>query len=196
MFISFEGIDGSGKSTLSNLLCEELETRNIDYVFSREPGGTELGEEIRNILLNFKGNIFKKSELLLFLAARNQQVEEIVIPTLNSHKWLIMDRFCDSTYAYQAFGRGLDLEEIIVLNNFATESIVPDKTFYVKVEPFVAASRQTSKDRISCNNKDFYNKVSNGFDHVAGMYPERIVTLDGNQTPEKLIEIVKKNLFV
>jgi len=196
MFISFEGIDGSGKSTLANLLCKELELRAIDYIFSREPGGTKLGEKIRNILLDFKGNVSSKSELLLFLAARNQQIEEIITPALNNHKWLVVDRFCDSTYAYQVFGRGLDLEETIMLNNFATESIVPNKTFYIKIDPCVAISRQTSKDRISCNNKDFYNKVSNGFDYVAGMYPERIITLDGSQTPEELMKIIKRNIFV
>ena len=142
-FISFEGIDGSGKSTQANLLIDRLSSMNIESLFLREPGGTTISEEIRTVLLNNrKDEMSSRTEALLMCASRAQLTKDIIIPEMKAGKWIIADRFADSTLAYQGGGRGINLDWLIRLNEFATYGIEPDLTFYIDIDPEVGFQRR------------------------------------------------------
>lgn len=182
LIISFEGIDGSGKTTQINLLKKRLETDGIDVQLFREPGGTELSEVIRGILLNPEIEINSVTELLLFSSARSQLIAEKVKPFLANEGVIILDRFFDSTVAYQGYGRGsVSLEQIYQLNKIASHGITPDITFYLRVDLETAEKRRSnlSKDRMERSGDDFYRNVIRGFDVISKSEP-RFSELDAS----------------
>ncbi|MFN1833973.1 dTMP kinase [Balneola sp. MJW-20] len=181
MLITFEGIDGSGKSTQIGLLREALEKEGLEVSVFREPGGSDVSEMIRGILLNPELEIDPVTELLLFSAARSQLVAEQVNPLLKENKIVILDRFYDSTIAYQGYGRAsLPLEQIQQINTIAAHSLVPDLTFYIKLSREDAEERisHVRKDRMESAGESFFDKVIEGFDHLAEN-ETRFVTVNG-----------------
>ena len=179
--ISFEGIDGCGKSTQIKILSDKLTLNNIDNIVIREPGDTEISNKIRNILLDKNNKIGEKSETLLFLSARAQLVEEKIIPFSNNNI-VICDRFIDSTVAYQGYGRNQDINTINTLNNFATGSMYPDITFILEIDPKESFKRLNSNflDRMELSGIDFLEKVSKGYKQIASSNKNRCKVIDCN----------------
>lgn len=198
MLITFEGGEGAGKTTLINRLEKELSLQGLHLVKTREPGGSLLSEHIRSWLLNLDFNIKvgKKAELLLFLAARAQHLEELIIPALQAKKIVFCDRFNDSTVVYQGLARGLGFEKTEALCNLVCDQIVPDLTFFLDVDPEIGLERtkRTRKenahdgemDRIESEGLEFHKLVQAGFRRLAKENPKRIHTLDANQ-PEDAV---------
>ncbi len=166
-FISFEGIDGCGKTTQINLLSKYLDSIDHDNVIVREPGGTKVSEKIRKILLDNNNQISNETETLLFLSARSQLVNEIVSKNIIENKFTICDRYIDSTLAYQGYGRGLDLKKIRLLNDFATSNIKPDLTFILDIKLSDSIKRiGKNRDRMEESGLDFLRKVSLGYQKI------------------------------
>lgn len=188
MFITFEGIDGSGKSTQIDLLKQKLVDNGHEVTVFREPGGTEISEQIRKILLNTDANIDPVTELLLFSAARSQLIVEKVIPLLKKNTVVILDRFYDSTTAYQGYGRNsVSLKHIQEINEIASHQLQPDITFYLKISLEQAHKRteKQDKDRMERSGDDFYRKVIKGFDALS-VSEDRFVTLDATAPREQI----------
>lgn len=179
IFITFEGIEASGKSTQARMLCDYLTRKGYSPVLTREPGGTNLGRKIRDILLSHTDEIFPPvAELLLYEADRNIHLHNIIKPALDCGSIVVCDRFFDSTTAYQHYGRGIDLNIVRLLNSLASEGLNPDITFLLDLDVEVAFSRLKEKDRMESQGIEFYRKVREGFLELARMYPERIVVID------------------
>jgi dTMP kinase len=190
VLVSFEGIDGSGKSTQIRYLTDRLEQEGIKFRVFREPGGTELSEAIRAILLNPEMTINPVAELLLFSAARSQLVSEQVIPLLNEDYVVILDRFFDSTTAYQGYGRSsIPIHEIRELNRIASHGLLPDVTFYMKIDLDDARKRTTGlrKDRMENSGDRFYELVSEGYNELA-TNEVRFKTLDARRSEQEIHE--------
>ena len=188
--ITLEGGEGSGKSTQVKRLVAALRECGREVVVVREPGGTPLAEEVRRLLKDQEADVpVDRAELLLFLAARAQLVERVIRPALAQGKWVVSDRFSDSTLAYQGYGRGLDLELIRRVNAFACSDLKPDLTLLLDVDPEVSASRMrrregdtaTSADRIERAGAEFHARLRQGFRRLAAAEPERIVVIDANR---------------
>ena len=182
MFFSFEGIDGSGKTTQARLLAEALRTRGYEVTEVREPGGTHLGEAVRALLLDPNREIDERAELLLFSAARAQLVTEVIRPALDSGAIVIADRFSDSSTAYQGGGRGVASEPILmVLHEFATKGTTPDRTFLVDVPLDVASSRRDARelDRLEKSGRAFYSRVRDAYQTLTAL--DRVISVDGTQ---------------
>lgn len=201
MFITFEGIDGSGKTTQLQLLAKYLQSKGYDVLVLREPGGVPLSESIRNILLNSVEDINPLTELLLFEASRSHLVHTIIQPALASGRVVLCDRYFDSTTAYQGYGRGLDIEMIAEFNSIATMGIIPDLTFYLDIEVSEAELRSERKiyDRIESSGTIFYSKVIAGFRDLAAKHSQRIKLIDSSQelsnTSRRIISIVDNFLL-
>lgn len=178
MLVSFEGIDGSGKGTQVQLFMDYLQRKSVDFIYVREPGGTPLGEQIREILLTGQ-TMTSKAELLLFLASRAQLVETVIKPSLAQGKLVVADRFADSSVAYQGFARGLGVDIVKKLNNFATGGLKPDLTFYIDISVELALLRKKSLDRIEAEGKDFFVKVREAYLNLIKEEPERFVLVNG-----------------
>ena len=180
--ITFEGIDGSGKSTQIKLISEILHKNNIDNIVIREPGGTEISEKIRDILLDNDNTISKYTEALLFLSSRSQLVNEVIKPALDRGCYILCDRYIDSTIAYQGHGRGIDLSQIKVLNDLAIESIYPDITFILDINVNTSLSRRLtkSKDRMEQVNENFLIKVRKAYLKIADDDKKRCIVVDCN----------------
>lgn len=201
-FITFEGGEGCGKSTQIRMLSEALAAKGIRTVVTREPGGTRLSELVRGLL---KGETedppCDRAELLLFLAARAQLVREVIEPALAEGAWVLSDRFSDSTFAYQGYGRGLPLDVIRVANDFACAGLKPDLTMLLEVDPVVAKARMrgreaktnTSADRIESAGDGFHERLRKGFIEMAAAEPSRIVRIDASPAPD---EVARKILAV
>lgn len=194
-FITFEGIEGSGKSTLANMLYEKLKVYDFPVVFTREPGGTEVGEKIREIILNKNFDIDPYSELFLFFSARRENVKKIIIPSLREGKIVICDRFDDSTFAYQGFGRNIPLRFITRVNKLVTEKIKPNLTFLIDVPVNIGFSRIKREDRIEMEEGDFHEKVRKGFLTMAKRAKKRVIVLNGENNLERNIEICEEITF-
>ena len=196
-FITFEGIDGSGKTTQIDLLEEELAKQDIATLILREPGGTRLSENIRNILLDRKNmNLFPSAESLLFVAARAQLMAEKIKPALKQDQFVICDRFSDSTVAYQGYGRGLNIEYLEELNNSATDSIQPDLTIILDVDPEKTALRMGNDlpDRMEATGMEFFIRVRKGYYEIAHRYPLRCVVIDGAQPKSEVFKSIMKEV--
>lgn len=196
-FITFEGGEGCGKSTQIRLLADRLRASGKDILLAREPGGTPLAERIRSLVreeLDDPPNA--RAETLLFLASRAQLVEGVLRPALASGKWVLCDRFADSTFAYQGYGRGFDLAELKRLNGFATGGLVPDRTVLLTVSPDVAARRMrmreaathTSADRMERAGDDFHKRLNEGFLSFAAAEPDRFSVIESDGTVEEVSE--------
>ncbi len=187
MLISFEGIDGSGKSTQLVMLREVLEDRGLTVVVIREPGATLLSESIREILLSTKQTITPTAELLLFSAARTQLVEKVIEPALNEGSIILCDRYVDSTTAYQGFGRKLDLDSVRLCNRIATRGVMPTVTFFIDVAYEQAQQRMQfdlgvgEPDRMERSGRDFFERVRYGYLQIAVDEPERFMVIDGSR---------------
>lgn len=183
MLITFEGIEGVGKTTQIKLLCDELKRKNLPFISIREPGGTPFSEQIRSILLSetFSGGAV--AELLLFEAARAELVKQVLIPALNTKKIVICDRFTDSTIAYQGYGRGLSLDMISSLNDFVTSGVKITRTYLLdnSLEIMKKRSTEKKKDRIENEDYDFHKRVKDGFINLAKQHPDRILLIDSTK---------------
>ena len=184
-FISFEGIDGCGKSTQVRLLMERLKKENIKSILVREPGGTTISEDLRAILLsNQNTNMESRTEALLMTASRSQLTNEKIIPALDKGVCVVADRFKDSTLAYQGGGRGLDLDFLLKLNDFATYDIDPDITFNIDLEAELAFDRSKSNesDRIENAGIDFQKRVRNSYVDISKRFFKRVITVNGEDS--------------
>ncbi|MCK4857792.1 MAG: dTMP kinase [candidate division Zixibacteria bacterium] len=194
IFITFEGIDGSGKSTQARLLYDLLTKRGYDLTFLREPGGTKVSEHIRKILLDRKNDsISPQTELLLYLAARAEVVDKIIAPALAAGRIVVADRFYDSTFAYQVYGRGLPVRIVRTANKFASAALTPDLTFLVDL-PVRAAQRRLhrAKDRLEAEGVRFQERVRRGFLQLAQAQPRRIKVLNGGKRIEDIFTQVEE----
>ncbi len=181
-FITFEGCEGSGKSTQVAMFREYLEKNGIDYVFTREPGGTEIAEKIRGIILDVKNaKMTDECEALLYSAARAQHIKEKIIPALNEGKLVLCDRYIDSSYAYQAYARGLGIDFIKKINSYAVENCMPDYTVFLNISSTDAFSRkggQDKDDRLEQVGLEFHKKVFDGYKKVIDAEPDRFLIID------------------
>ncbi|MBN9378818.1 MAG: dTMP kinase [Chlamydiales bacterium 38-26] len=206
LFITIEGGEGAGKTTLIDKLTSVLSTHGYEIVKTREPGGSRLSNQIRQWLLNRDADlpIGYKAELLLFLSARAQHLEELIKPALSQHKAVICDRFNDSTIVYQGLGRGLGMGYVKKLCELVSEGVKPNLTLFLDVDPHVGLmrTRQASKenarpgevDRIEAERIDFHERVRKGFLTLANQEPERIFVIDANQTEDAVFRQAKKIL--
>jgi|DewCreStandDraft_4_1066084.scaffolds.fasta_scaffold00209_42 dTMP kinase len=190
MFITFEGIDGCGKSTQLSLIAEFLEQKNKKVMCFREPGGTLLAEQIRQILLNSSEHISPVAELLLFNSARANLVEEKIKPAIANGYIVLCDRFYDSTTAYQGYGRMLPIEDVVRCNMFATGGFKPDLTFLLDLPYKISLERSNLRnlDRMENAGEDFFNRVIQGYRIIANSEPERVYLIDSTATIEKVKE--------
>lgn len=193
-FITFEGMEGSGKSTQVGLLGSRLKEEGFNIVVTREPGGTRIGEEIRNITHSRESvDLTAVTEAYLMAASRAQHIREIIKPALEAGKIVICDRYIDSSLAYQGFGRNLGLLAIEQLNRLAVENIWPDLTFFLSVPLEVGISRRNGTDkidRLDLQQKDFYLRVKKGYKKLEKKYLNRIITVDGKGSVEEIAEII------
>ena len=197
-FITFEGCDGSGKSTQLRLLSEYLTKAGIPHIFTREPGGGKISEAIREILLSGKNmEMTDECEALLYAASRVQHLNDKVEPALSEGKLVICDRYVDSSLAYQAYARGLGVEFVSKINAFALEKYRPDVTVFIDLTPEAAFLRKhgaDENDRLEQAGMAFHKRVYEGYKAVAKAEPDRVVCVDGNQTPNESFEEVLRVL--
>lgn len=185
MFITFEGVEGAGKTTQIKLLKDFLESLNKKVIVTREPGGTELGLKIRNLILDpeQEDKPSNRAELLLYIADRAHHVEKVIEKNLNEGYVVISDRYIDSTIAYQGYARGGDIEELTILNDIATKKLKPNLTIVLDIDPATSMSRikERKLDRIELEKIDFHNRVRNGFLKIAEKEPNRVKIVDANR---------------
>ena len=198
LFISFEGIDGVGKSTQADLLEKYLHERGRKVLRTREPGGTELGDQIRDLLLHFKGGVSPRSEALLYAADRSHHIATKVRPALDAGTDVITDRYLDSSVAYQGAGRILGAEEVRDLSLWATQGLLPDLTVLLDLEPADAVARRNSTgsapDRLERESLDFFEKVRNEYLTLAGNEPNRFLVLDARGDIETLQALIRTRI--
>ena len=187
LFITFEGGDGCGKTTQIKLLDEYLRNKGYKTLLTREPGSIGLGEKVREILLNYDGEVSSVCESFLFLADRAQNVDCIIKPALEEGTIVICDRHTDSSVAYQGYGRGLDIDRINMLNNIATSGLKPDLTIVLDVDVETSQARVGSeKDRMESAGIEFFERVRKGYLEIAKQEPERVKVVDAKQTIEDI----------
>jgi dTMP kinase len=197
LFISFEGVEGCGKTTQASALVDWFRGHGVPTVYVRDPGGTDVGEAIRTILLDPRYDAMRaKTEVLLFLASRSQLTYEKIMPALNKKQVVVTDRFADSTMVYQAYARNLPERLIAIFNRFATAGLKPDITFLVDIDISKGRKRGVFNDRMEQENMDYHQRVRDGFLRLARKAKKRIIILDGEKTIETLndevITCVKK----
>jgi len=196
MLITFEGIDCSGKSTQAKLLVERLEQMGHQVVLLREPGGTTISEQVRDILLDNKHKEMDRiTEFLLFSASRAHLVSEVILPALRENKTVVCDRFYDSSTAYQGWGRGINIEDVKRINHIATLGTVPDITFLIDIPPNESVRRKnlmpgSAVDRMEVSGITFYEQVRNGYLAIAKSEPERFVVIDGMKSVKEIAQEV------
>ncbi|GIP24858.1 dTMP kinase [Paenibacillus sp. J22TS3] len=201
-FITFEGGEGSGKTTVLEEISQSLAGSGIPYMVTREPGGIEIAEKIRHIILDPKNTAMdSRTEALLYAAARRQHLAEKVLPALAQGIHVLCDRFVDSSLAYQGHARGLGIEHILSVNSFATEGRQPDLTFYLDIEPEkglarIAANQGREVNRLDLEGIAFHHKVREGYHLIREMFPERIVTINADRNKEEVIQEIKEHLSV
>ncbi|MCH2015795.1 dTMP kinase [Acinetobacter ursingii] len=192
MFISFEGTEGVGKTTLIRKIHEHFERQGEQIVLTREPGGTPLAERVRDLLLavNHEEKMAHDTELLLIYAARAQHLQQVIVPALNAGKTVLSDRFTDASYAYQCAGRGLSKEKLKILNQTFV-SQMPDITFWLDAPIELGMSRARERgalDRFEQEKVEFFQRVREGYQQLHQLYPERVKRLDATQSPELVFE--------
>ncbi|MGE5472884.1 MAG: dTMP kinase [Ignavibacteriales bacterium] len=194
-FITVEGLDGCGKTTQLNNIADYFEQKGRKVILTREPGGTKLGEKIREILLDVDNTGMNSvAELMLYAAARAQIVSELIVPAVEQGKIVICDRFIDSSIAYQGYGRKLGAEIVEGINSYALQGYKPDITFFFDISPEEIAKRKTLKeklDRVESEKIDFHNRVYEGYLALAEANRERIIVIDARKSIEEIFEGVK-----
>ena len=194
LFITFEGGDGSGKTTQINLLATWLESEGHTVVITREPGGTDLGTELRNIILHREGFIAPRAEALLYAADRSHHIHTLVRPALKRGEIVVQDRYLDSSVAYQGAGRVLDPTEVRDISLWATENLMPDLTVVLDVPASVAKERQAAGerqyDRLEAEAEDFHTRVRESYLALAAEEPERFLVIDGESSIEEIHEAI------
>jgi dTMP kinase len=193
VFVTFEGADGSGKSTQAELLRAALEAEGRDVVLTREPGGTELGEHIRTFVLRGP-DMAPWAEAALFAASRAEHVEEVIRPALERGADVVCDRYLDSSLAYQGIARGLGVAAVLQLNLAVTGGLLPDVTFLLLLDPGVATGRHVDPDRLEREGTELQAKVDLAYRELAQRFPERIVTIDAAGSPEAIAREVHERL--
>lgn len=199
LFITLEGADGCGKTTQLNLLKEYLTSRGYEIVVTREPGGKGLGEKLREILLNYDGEVSDRCEAFLYLADRAQNIDTIIKPAINSGKIVFCDRHTDSSVAYQGYGREQNIDNINMLNELAVNGVHPDLTIVFDIDTETSMARVgAEKDRLESAGIEFHKRVRNGYLEIAKKNPQRIKVVDASQTIEDVqrdvIKIVEEVL--
>ncbi len=203
-FVTFEGIEGSGKSTVARAVLERFVQAGLECIITREPGGNEISEKIREMLLD-PGNrsISPRTELLLYVASRAQLVGEVIGPALEGGTSVLCDRFMDASVAYQGWARGIGEDVVAGLNSFAVSGTVPDRTYLLDLEVGDGFKRgpdrreaegQRNRDRLELEKRDFHEKVREGYLRIAAREPGRVVVIDASHTLEEVIEAVTGNL--
>jgi dTMP kinase len=194
MFVTFEGLDGSGKTTQVELLRQHLEEAGREVVVTREPGGTELGERIRELLLHGR-DMSSWAEATLFAAARAELVERVIVPARERGADVLCDRYVDSSLAYQGIARGLGVDAVLELNLAAVQGVLPDRTFLLLVDPATAAGRTgRGRDRIEREDDDFRARVDAAYRELAERFPERIVPIEAGGSTEEVADLVRGEL--
>lgn len=203
VFISFEGIDGSGKTTVIEKAAEALTEKGYRVIVTREPGGTKIAEAIREVILNKENKEMDlRTEALLYAASRRQHIIERIIPALEEGYIILCDRFIDSSLAYQGFARGIGIDKVFEMNMFACEGLLPSLTIYIDVNPETGHSRIQQDcrklDRLELEAFNFHKKVHQGYHELLRMFPERMVAVNGEQHLDKVsaevIDIILKHL--
>ena len=200
LFITFEGNDGSGKSSALQAVKQELLELGYDVLYTREPGGSPIAEKIRELILDISNlGMDDKTEALLYAASRREHITKTIIPALNEGKIILCDRFLDSSLAYQGYARELGVDNVLNMNQFATEGLFPDLTILVCVHPEIGMSRikkdERDMDRLEIEKMTFHTKVYEGYLKVADQYNNRIVAINGEQTKEEVLQAVKDVLY-
>jgi dTMP kinase len=200
-FITLEGVEGSGKSTLINFIRDSIESNGKKVVVTREPGGIDIAEQIRSVILDKKNiKMDGRTEALLYAAARRQHLVEKVIPSLNEGNIVLCDRFIDSSLAYQGYARGLGINEVFSVNKFAIEGLMPDLTLYLDLDPQIGLNRIAKNkgreiNRLDLEEINFHVKVREGYEEVMKMFPERMVRIDANQDIGKVMADINEVLI-
>jgi dTMP kinase len=198
MFITFEGPEGSGKTSQILPLSAFLKEQGYSIVTTREPGGTEIGDQIRSVLTRLENtNMHPRTEILLFLSARAQLVEEFIRPCIAQGSLVICDRYVDSTLAYQGYGHGLDLAQLRQMLNFATGSLWPDLTFLLDIDPLVGLKRKQKAgewNRLDAYGIEFHQRVRQGYQQMAAQDPQRWVVIDASQPFEAVQEQLRAEI--
>ncbi|PKK92089.1 MAG: dTMP kinase [Candidatus Wallbacteria bacterium HGW-Wallbacteria-1] len=201
LFITFEGPEGSGKSTQSKKVQERIAARGIQTRWTREPGGTPLGDKIRSILIDPEnGGMADLTEVLLLAAGRNEHVDKVIAPGVEEGKVIVCDRFADSTLAYQGYGRGVSMDHLRYLHGMVTKGLAPDLTILVDIESERGLARVKSRgevqggDRIEREEIDFHRRLRSGYLEMAGNYPERYEIVDGDRSLDEVFEDILTRL--
>lgn len=186
LFVTFEGPEGSGKTTQIKLLAQKLEAAGYAVVTTREPGGTPFGEYVRNLLLHPDHKMNPLAEVLLFNAARSQLIQDVITPALLAGQVVLCDRHTDSTLAYQGYGRGVDLTKVQALNDIAVAGIYPTMTVYLDIDPVESLARKQGGElnRIDAESLEFHRKVRLGYKRLLDVFPWRMTQFDARQRPE------------
>ena len=191
LFIALEGPDGSGKSTIIQLIGDYLKDKGIRYIITREPGGTLIGEQVRDIILDNKNtDMSGETEALLYAASRSQHIHEKILPALRDGKLVLCDRFVLSSLAYQGVGRDLGIEEVKGINDFAIKGVQPNLILFFYVNPEVSLARKTAKlggDRLEKEGKEFHNKVYRGYMELLKLYPQNTKVIDATKSIEEVL---------
>ena len=197
-FITIDGVEGAGKSTQIEFICDYLQAKGINVVLTREPGGTDLGEKIRELLLSTQTqSMHNDSELLLMFAARNEHIHHKIMPALERGDWVLSDRFTDASYAYQGGGRGLDIERIEQLEYWVLGDFAPDMTLLLDIPVEQGMSRVESrgeKDRIELEKMDFFQRVRQAYIDRSEKYPDRIKLIDSSKEREHTSQQIQQIL--
>jgi len=192
LFITLEGPDGSGKTSVALKIVEELKKRNIDYIHTREPGGVEIAEKIRDIILDPENTMMDaRCEALLYAASRRQHLVEKVIPALKENKLVLCERFLDSSLAYQGYGREIGAQAILDINKFAIDDHMPDFTIYLDVSEELGLERinknRSNKDRLDVESENFHHRVWEGYQEIIKSFPERIKIVDASKDLDTVV---------
>lgn len=196
-FITLEGIDGAGKSTHLKWIANYLTNKGIRVLTTREPGGTELGENIRGLLLDHRQIMHAETEALLMFAARREHLDKLILPALDQGNWVISDRFTDASYAYQGGGRGVSIDKLQILENWVQGQFQPDLTFYFDLSIEVARLRMQSikiADRFEKEQNDFFHRVRAAYITRAKQFPERMQVLDASRSIDDITHQLEKVL--
>ncbi|MDD4212064.1 MAG: dTMP kinase [Bacilli bacterium] len=199
LFITFEGTEGSGKTTIIEAIWNHLTSLGYDCIKTREPGGSVISEEIRHVILDPKNTkMDAKTEVLLYAASRRQHLIEVVLPALARGTIVLCDRYVDSSLAYQGCARDIGFQEVYELNQFAIQKQMPDLTLYIDVRPEVGLARIQSnhriQDRLDLEAIDFHKKVYAGYEEVLRRFPERVIRINGEQTVPQVVQEAMKAL--